>query len=234
MSEIIFIFKGIDILIQCSKGEKLKNIIQRLIVKLNTSKEDIYLLYGGKVLDEEMTEDKILKDENNKRKILVYEMDKNTKINNIIQSKEVICPICKEKYLIKIKDYKIKLYNCINKLEKEIFINEYDETQDINISNIKCNKCNNNKGNTYNNEFYKCINCNINICPICKSNHKNNHNIINYDKRYIICNIHNESYFGYCNECKKNICTYCEDEHDNHDIITYGKIKKKKKNNRKH
>ena len=229
MSEIIFIFKGKEVPIQCSKREKLKKIIQRLIVKLNVSKEDIYLLYGGKILDEELTEDKILKDENNKRKILVYEIDKSTKINNIIKSNEVICPICKEICLIKIKDYKIILYNCINKHINEILINEYDETQKINLSKIVCNECNrNNKGNTYNNEFYKCINCNINICPICKSYHNNNHVIIEYDKRNIICNIHNESYFGYCNECNKNICTNCEDEHNNHNIITYGKIIKDK------
>ena len=24
----------------------------------------------------------------------------------------------------------------------------------------------------HNNEFYKCIDCNINICPLCKTTHK--------------------------------------------------------------
>ena len=39
-----------------------------------------------------------------------------------------------------------------------------------------------NKGNTHNNEFYKCLNCNYNICPLCKFTHNNSgHNIINYD-----------------------------------------------------
>ena len=108
-------------------------------------------------------------------------------------------------------------------------MNEYEETQKINLSNIKCNKCNiKNKGNTFNNEFYKCLNCNINICPLCKSNHNNEHNIIKYDDKNILCNQHGVSFYGYCNKCKKNICSNCEEEHDNHDIITYGKIIKDK------
>ena len=108
-------------------------------------------------------------------------------------------------------------------------MNEYEESQKINLSNIKCNKCNiKNKGNTFNNEFYKCLNCNINICPLCKSNHNNEHNIIKYDDKNILCKQHGVPFFGYCNKCKKNICSNCEEEHDNHDIITYGKIIKDK------
>ena len=34
---------------------------------------------------------------------------------------------------------------------------------------------------------------------------------------------------GYCLNCKKNLCTSCEFEHDEHEIISYGKILKKKK-----
>ena len=229
MSEIIFIYKGREIPIQCTKGEKMKDIMERLSNKINISKNDIYGLYNGKILDEELKEDQIRKDENNKKIILIYEYDKSTVVNNIIKSNEVICPRCKENCLIKIKDYKIVLYNCKDNHETIIPINEYEESQKINISNIKCNKCNiKNKGNTFNNEFYKCLNCNINICPLCKSNHNNEHNIIKYDDKNILCKQHGVPFFGYCNKCKKNICSNCEEEHDNHDIITYGKIIKDK------
>ena len=34
--------------------------------------------------------------------------------NNIIKSKSIICPECKENIRIKINDYKIKLYDCKN------------------------------------------------------------------------------------------------------------------------
>ena len=229
MSEITFIYKGNEIPIQCSKGEKMKDIMERLSNKINISKNDIYGLYNGKILDEELKEDQIRKDENNKKIILIYEYDKSTVANNIIKSNEVICPRCKENCLIKIKDYKIVLYNCKDNHETIIPINEYEETQKINISNIKCNKCNiKNKGNTFNNEFYKCLNCNINICPLCKSNHDKGHNIIKYDEKNYLCNQHGVPFCGYCNNCKKNICSNCEDDYDNHDIILYGKLLKDK------
>ena len=67
----------------------------------------------------------------------------------IIKSNEVICPRCNENCLIKIKDYKVILYNCKDNHETILSMNEYEETQKINLSNIKCNKFNTkNKGNT--------------------------------------------------------------------------------------
>ena len=237
MSEITFIYKGNEILIPCTNGEKMKELMERLSNKINISKNDIYGLYNGKILDEEMKEDQIRKDENNKKIILIYEYDKSTIINNVIKSNEVICPKCKENCLIKIENYKIILYNCKDNHETTLSMNEYEESQKINISNVICNKCNiKNKGNTFNNEFYKCLNCNMNICPLCKSSHDKGHsplcksshdkghNIIKYDDKSYLCNQHGASFFGYCNDCKKNICSICDEEHSNHDIITYGKI----------
>ena len=61
MSEITFIYKGNEIPIQCSKGEKMKDIMERLSNKINISKNDIYGLYNGKILDEEMKEDQLRK-----------------------------------------------------------------------------------------------------------------------------------------------------------------------------
>ena len=115
MSEIIFMYKGYEVPIQCSQGEKMKNILERLYTKLNVTKNDIYALYNGKLLDEEIKEDQIPKNENNKKIILIYKYNDTIINNNIFQdSKEVICPICKENCLIEIKDYKILLYNCKN------------------------------------------------------------------------------------------------------------------------
>ena len=64
MSEITFIHKGNEIPIQCSKGEKMKDIMERLSNKINISKENIYGLYNGKILDEELKVDQIDKDVN--------------------------------------------------------------------------------------------------------------------------------------------------------------------------
>ena len=67
--------------------------------------------------------------------------------------------------------------------------------QNIDYSNIVCNKCNkNNRNITYNNEFYYCYLCKMNLCPICKCTHNNNHIIINYNDKELIFFMHIENY----------------------------------------
>ena len=98
----------------------------------------------------------------------------------------------------------------------------FKEYQKIDLSKIKCDICKNkNKGNSYNNEFYICLNCRINLCVLCKTNHYKNHNIINYDQKNFICPIHYNSYFKYCDNCKINICFICHNEHKNHKLQSF-------------
>ena len=150
-----------------------------------------------------------------------------TQNNNIIKSKDIICPKCKEKIMIKINDYIVELYDCKNGHNiKNILLNEYEKTQELNLSKIICNKCEEkNKSNTYNNEMYRCINFKMNLCPLCRSQHDNTHKIINYDLKDYICEIHKESFIKYCIECKKNICLSCYNKHKTHNnIINYDDI----------
>ena len=230
MNEIVFMYKEKEVPIQYSDGEKMKNIIERFFVKINESKSFIFMLNDGKIIDKEFTEDQIFINEDNKKIILVKENDYTSNINKEIQiSKEVICPICKEICLIEIKDYKVLLYNCKKGHNSNILINQFKETQLINKSDITCNICKEKNKKNLKNKFYNCINCEINICSFCKSKHNNEHNIINCDKINYICNEHFEQFFGYCLNCKKNLCNSCEFEHDGHEIISYGKILKNKK-----
>ena len=102
---------------------------------------------------------------------------------------------------------------------------DFDNTQNINISKIICNKCPyKNKGNCPNDEFYRCLTCKINLCILCRSNHNNTHNIIKYDEKNYICPIHNENFIKYCIKCNKNICFSCE-EHEKHETLFFGDIK---------
>ena len=50
---------------------------------------------------------------------------------NIKKSKDIICPECKENILIKLEDYKIIMYNCKNNHNKQILLEEYENTQNI-------------------------------------------------------------------------------------------------------
>ena len=143
--------------------------------------------------------------------IFVYEMTNmvlNTK-EGIIKSKEIICPKCYEICSMKMKDFTIKLYDCKNlHVTKNISLDEFENTQKINISKIICNNCNNNnKFNTSKNLFYKCLACKQNLCPICKLRHKHE-GIIDYDHKNYICHIHKDIYISYCDEVIKIYVVY--------------------------
>ena len=125
----------------------------------------------------------------------------------------------RESIFMTIKDYKINLFDCKTKHKiNNLLLNEFEKTQIIDLSKIKCNNCNKTKDNTYNNLFYRCLECGINICPLCKIIHDKSHKIINYDEKDYICIEHNERYKYYCPQCKVNICQYCESKHKNHNI----------------
>ena len=159
--------------------------------------------------------------------VLVMEKQiSNNNSNNDRQSKEIICQKCGENCRIKIHNYKLKLFGCKNGHEIDnILLNEFDNTQLINESKIICNNYNKiNKSISYNRLFFKCLTCGQNLCPLCNKTHNKSHNIIDYDKKYYICNIHNDLYISYCEQCKTNLCFQCEEQHNNHNIISYRKI----------
>jgi len=228
MENVIFTFKGINTIIQCNKEDKMKFICNKFINKVRINMNSIYFLYNGMLLNYELAFNQLINKidkDRNEINILVFEKKENTTIINegIIKSKEIICPKCKEKCKIKMNDYKIKLYDCKKNHEiNNILLDEYNSTQNINELNIKCDICNNiNKNSSYNKQFYICLICKKNICPLCKSLHDKNHKIIDYDFNNYICNNHNEKYISYCNKCKKNICFQCEINHNNHEIIKF-------------
>lgn len=151
--------------------------------------------------------------------------------NNNLNINDIICPECGECVFINIKDYKITLYGCKNNHKTEnLLLNEFLEAQKKGLSNIKCDIClNKNKNNTENNEFYRCLNCPMNLCPECKLTHHKRHNIVNHELKYYICKKHNYSYRSFCKTCQKNLCFMCQREHNEHDdIISFKDLYEKK------
>ena len=229
MAQIEFTFNGNPTLIQCKENEKIKEICKRFASKNDLDINTIYFLYSSIRLDGELTFEECanIEDKNrNKMNVLVYNINENPIIKSIIKSKDVICPKCGENAKINLKNYKIKIYGCKNNHEiNDILLNEYENTQAIDQSKILCNICKEkNKGDTHNNEFYICNDCNINLCPLCKSVHNKEHNIINYENKNYICNLHNDFFNSYCNTCKLNLCMFCENLHNNHELIYFGRI----------
>jgi len=236
MASVEFIYEGNSIIIQSDLNDNLKDIINKYISKIFVDKNSLIFTYSGNIINEELKLYEFLGEEKkDKIKILVNSIMKNNN-KSIIKSKYIICPICKENIKCKINDYKIYLYECINgHIVDDMLFDEFEKTQYIDLSNIICNICKKNKkSNTYKNEFYKCLTCNINICPLCKSSHSKLNNIINYDEKNFICQKHKELYIKYCIKCKINICLKCENEHKNHDNIYYKDIIVNESENRKY
>ena len=229
MAEITFNYGGIITTIQCEENEKIEEIIKRFLIKANNSKENLVYLYNGQRINGEKTFKEQANELDKQRKkmdILVIKFeDEQNNIKKIV-SKDIICPDCNENILIDIKNYKINLNGCKNNHTHEnIILNLFEGTQKIKLNDIICDICKiNNKGNTYNNEFYICNTCNKNICPLCKSKHDNNHKIINYNGKNYICKKHNDSFNKYCKTCKEDICIICVKEHKKHDIIDLSEL----------
>ena len=140
MTEVEFIYCGKNINILCNKNEKMKDIYEKFTNKIQVNKNSICYLYNGDKIDEELALEKLINENNkNKIKILVNLINKENNYTKFIKSKDIICPECKESIRIKIEDYKIKLYECKNNhIIDNILLEEYEDTQYIDISKLKC------------------------------------------------------------------------------------------------
>ena len=233
MTSINFILNNVETKIQCDKNEKMKSIFNRFGIKVEKNIKDLHFLYSGKYFDDDLMELSFNEAANeidkgrNKMKIIVYEMTTKIENNTKTISKEIICPECADSIRINIINYKIKLFDCKNNHLKYLNFEEFKNTQNIDESKIICGNCKEkNKLNSYKNLFYICNYCKMNLCSLCKSHHDESHDIVNYESKNYICELHNEKYISYCKICTKNICSLCLEQHENHNIELYKAINK--------
>ena len=104
------------------------------IININTGKEMNRYLNKNEEIEEKMSNE-IIKNENininefideenseiNSTFTLGNETTNSIKKENLLVSNEVICPICKEKILININEYKITLFGCKNNHNIKIY-----------------------------------------------------------------------------------------------------------------
>ena len=230
MSSIIFTLNGVRTAIQYNQGDKIKDICQKYVQKVEKDVNNLFFVYGGEKLNIDLSNEEMLTkiDSDKSANILVFDKNnENNEDNSLQKSKNIICPICKEICRIYIKDYKITLSDCKNKhITNNILFENFKYTQLVDESKIKCNFCDNTKNKTYKKIFFKCNTCDKNLCPLCNSNHDKNHIIIDYDKNNYCCKFHKgeELYNSYCQKCKSNLCMQCEIEHKDHNIIRFANI----------
>ena len=226
MTQVEFSYNGVSTIVQCNLNEKMKDIFQKFKEKAQVGNKNIFYSYDGKTeINKELTFEEVASPEDktkNKMNIIVLEnkLESDLEKKVIIKSKNIICPECKENIKMEIKNFKINLYECQNGHKMEnILLNEFEYLQNKDLNSRKCDICN----KINNDNFYKCLTCNNNICPLCTSNHCKNHKIINYDDKYYLCKKHNEKYITYCDNCKINLCALCE-PHKSHNKITYSDV----------
>ena len=228
MVEVEFNYLQNKVIVQGNLNNLFEEIIEKYTNKTNLDTDNIYFISNGKLINKKDKLENIMSDpekRNKKMNILVFSINKtiNNENTNIKISKDIICPNCKEICKYEINNDKIKLFDCKNgHIIENIKLNEFENFQAIDISQIKCDICKHkNKSNTFNNEFYICYECKMNLCPLCKSIHNKTHSIINYDDKNYICNKHNETLFEYYTDCNVDMCISCSNEHKKHKIIFY-------------
>ena len=114
MAEVIFIYEGTNFTIQCNENDKMKDIINKFLIKIQKQVGDLYYLYNGNKLNNELTfnEQANELDKNRMKMNILVNENKHKNIKNEIISKDIICPECKDNILIDIKNFKINLSGC--------------------------------------------------------------------------------------------------------------------------
>ena len=222
--KIKFIYNGQELIIQCKKEESTKDILQRYLNKIQKTHEDVYFLHNGAIFD---SNHKFDENDSDEKTVLVCNHGANkgdkSQEKKISYSKDIICPTCGESSLITFSDYKINISSCDNgHNKKNISLENFKETQKINEDEIKCNKCQTKRIETFDQKFYYCYDCKMNLCPLCEnSNHNKNHKIFEYATKKYYCKKHGEKMISYCKQCKKNLCDICGLEHDKKHYLIY-------------
>ena len=226
MVELEFNFQENKICINANLNDYISTIINKYYQKAQIAPNSVIFISNSIQIQENKKIIDIMEKSNNKIYITVLPLDINNNNKKVIgDSKQIICPKCLEQCQIKIEDYKVKLFDCKNNHLTIMNLDHFKESQKIDLNKIKCNICNiRNLGNSFENTFFYCTNCKINICLLCKEKHNNNHNIINYEEKDYICPLHNDLYFKYCQDCKQNLCMQCDKLHKDHQLEDFEKM----------
>jgi hypothetical protein len=155
MVEIEFSYKQQITVVQCELNNKIKDIYNKCISKVGIDINSIYFIYSGNKIDNnELKIDQLINNNDrsiNKMKILVESINESNQKKSLIKSNDIICPNCKEKARINIKDYNINIYGCKNNHNINIILfDEFENLQKIDRSKIICDQCKiNNKNDSY-------------------------------------------------------------------------------------
>ena len=232
MIQIEFQLDQQKIIIQAKSDETFQSVIDRYIQKSQIQLNSVYFISNGSQINPDQILENVMTDmekQNKKMNVLVNMIEDKSKDKKqvIIKSKDIICPKCGEPCRITLEDCKIKLFGCVNKhITSGIRLLNFPETQKVDISKIICDKCKvQNKGDSTDHIFYKCLTCKKNLCILCKVTHPSDHNVMRDDLINNICPEHNEQLIKFCVDCNLNTCFSCDEKHRQHETINLVDLK---------
>ena len=207
-----------ETIIDCQRNDLLKDIITLYETKSQLPADQFSYFYNGNKINPDLTFAQ-LNDKDSEIIINVFPKENEIKKSDFIKCAKCIKPAIVEFF----NDYWIALSDEKHG-QKKIKLQDYNKTQMIDQSKIKCSKCSNSI-NICKNKFYYCFECNKNFCLKCKSLHKEHKNIVNYSLKFFKCPQHqNQNFTSYCFDCKKNLCLLCEEQHKKHNIIIFSNL----------
>ena len=210
--------------IKCQKDELMRDIISRYGTKSGLKVNELNFLYGNNKINPDQTLSQV--NDKDSKITIVVESNKNEKNKDKDNESNIIkCPDCLEPAVVEFtKDYGISLTDATHGTKK-IKLQEYNNTQIIDESEIKCSNCPNSLANSDVNNFYYCFECKKNFCSKCKPSHSNHKNIVDFSEKDFRCPQHpGKDFASYCLNCKKNLCVFCSKEHKNHDITNFSNL----------
>ena len=232
MVDVEFDFNQKITIIQAKLDEPFQFIIDQYIQKDSINPNCVYFVVNSKLIEPHQKVENYMSDidkQNNKLSVVVHLINEEKEIKNekqfIIQSKDIVCPECKEPCRFTLDNYKIKLFGCIhNHATSEIKLEDFYETQKKEMQDIKCVSCKNINKECIN-EFFECLTCKESLCYLCMQKHDLNHNIIKYYQKDYICTKHNNFFNKYYIDCNSNMYPLSDKEHSQHKIIVYSQLK---------
>ena len=225
MATCVFIYNSNSISIPCNLDDKMGKVCEDFKIKNNMINSRINFYYFDRPINFESSFTETANELDIIRKTMtinVYNNQSNVSGPEIVKSKDIVCPACKKDCLYKIDGKNIRI-SCPDNHQATTPLTQFDQTQIIDLSTIKCSKCNqaNKTESELRGTFYYCLICKENICHNCKSLHSK-HKLIDFNDKKGLCLQHKEHYTSYCEDCKTDLCDLCESKHDkNHSIIQF-------------
>ena len=222
MVEIEIKYKDELITVKCNENDILKNILEKSYKEMLPDISSLYFLYSGNIIDINFSFSQLAtKIDKERKKMNILVDDSGQSNDKCFISPNPICGLCGQNVKIKLIDYKVVIYPCVNgHKDKILFLKDYDYFQNLFFSKkLKCDICNENDI-----KYFYCYNCKNKLCSSCKEKHQNDHSIINYENINYICPEHKEPFNSYCKKSFKNLCPSCVKTNNVHENILYEKI----------